>query len=356
MRTLLLTPALFASEGGIERMMRVYLLALHELSAPGDQLDIAAYNDQSISPELLRPYAPGFTGRLHCGGRRRLRFAWWLLRHAYQWDRVICGHFHFLPLLHLARRLNPQLKVHIVAHGTEIWRSWTEREQKAARHGIIFFPVSDYTRERILARCPEIAPTNLRIVPNTFDPTLTHQEQTLAERVPGRILTVTRLSAADSYKGVDHLIQALPLIRKQHPQAHLRIVGAGDDRKRLETLAAQSASDAITFAGFVPDEQLASEYQQASLFALPSRDEGFGLVYLEAFQQGTPALGALAGAAPELITPEVGVVVPYGEVAALGQGLANALSRPWSEALIRQRAANFDFEQFKRKLAKALAA
>lgn len=354
MRTLLLAPALFSSEGGIERMMRVYAKALSELSQSEDQLDLAALNDEQIPSSRLEPYIGKLTGEIICGNRNKLRFTARVLWLSRRIDRIICGHFHLLPLLDLVKRLNPALDIFIVAHGTEIWRPWTTKEKLMACRSVKFLSVSNYTREKIMQQCPEFDSAKIAIVPNTFDPTLESERPISSEHIPGRILSVARLSSGDNYKGIDHLIAAMPQIKSNYPAAHLRIIGKGDDRLRLERLAAEQETDSITFVGFVPDEELPPEYQKASLFALPSRDEGFGLVYLEAFKHGTPAVVASAGAAPEVITPESGISVPYGDIDRLAETCSTALASVWDRTLIRERAEEFSFSRFKSHLANAL--
>lgn len=356
MRTLLLAPALFSSEGGIERMMRVYAQALSELNQSGDQLHLAALNDSKIPSKRLAPYVGKRHGEIICGDRNKLLFAarvLWLVRKV---DRIICGHFHLLPLLDLAKRLNPSLTISVVAHGTEIWRSWTAKEKLMARRSVKFLSVSEYTRKIILQQCPQFDPEHITIVPNSFDPNLVSQDAIPSSRVPGRILAVARLSSGDSYKGVDHLIEAMPKIKSNSSGAHLRIIGKGDDRPRLERLAVANGCESIEFGGFVPDKDLPSEYQKASLFALPSRDEGFGLVYLEAFKHGTPVVVAAAGAAPEVITPDCGVSVPYGNVELLAETCSTALATKWDKALIQQRAEKFNYSNFKNRLREVLSA
>lgn len=350
MRTLLLVPALFSSEGGIERMMRVYAMALSELKEPAGELHIAAFNDDTLPMPKLAAYTNDSTGKIICGNRQRWSFALRVLWLARRLDRIICGHFHMLPLLDLAKRVNPRLSIFMVAHGTEIWRPWSLKEQNIACRSVHFLPVSRFTQNKILERCPSFPPERLTVIPNTFDPRLELKNPPHVERVEGRILTVARLSASDNYKGIDHLIEAMPLIKSNIPEAHLRIVGIGDDRTRLESLAARYAPDSIRFVGFVPDEDLAREYQQASLFALPSRNEGFGLVYLEAFKHGTPSLVAQAGAAPEIITASTGIAVPYGDIGLIANGCCKALATDWSETHIRAHLDQFSYSRFKMRL------
>jgi glycosyltransferase involved in cell wall biosynthesis len=91
------------------------------------------------------------------------------------------------------------------------------------------------------------------------------------------------------------------------------------------------------------------------LFALPSKKEGFGLVFLEAMAHSRPCLGARAGGVPKVISPETGLMVEYGDVPALATAAIEALRREWDENQILARAHEFSYEPFKRKLAVQLA-
>jgi glycosyltransferase involved in cell wall biosynthesis len=156
---------------------------------------------------------------------------------------------------------------------------------------------------------------------------------------------------------VHHLIEAMPAIRAALPAATLRIVGRGDDLPRLHALRNQLGltADAVEFLGYVDDKRLATELRSCRLFALPSKNEGFGLVFLEAMAHGRPCLGARAGGVPEVITANTGALVDYGDVTALAAAAIAALRRDWEENHILARAREFAYEPFKRKLALQLA-
>src|SRR6185369_612703 len=110
---------------------------------------------------------------------------------------------------------------------------------------------------------------------------------------PPVVLVVTRLTLADRYKGVEHLIGAMSAVRAAVPGATLRIIGRGDDLSRLQALRDQlGLKNAVEFLGYVDDARLAAELRTCRLFALPSKKEGFGLVFLEAMAHGRPCLGA----------------------------------------------------------------
>jgi len=115
------------------------------------------------------------------------------------------------------------------------------------------------------------------------------------------VLTVRRLAAR---MGLDNLIAAMPHVVRSLPvHPHLVIVGQGQHRARLEAqVAALGLENDVSFAGFVPDDELPLYYQSADLFVLPTRSlEGFGLITLEAFASGLPVVGTPVGATPELL-------------------------------------------------------
>jgi glycosyltransferase involved in cell wall biosynthesis len=155
---------------------------------------------------------------------------------------------------------------------------------------------------------------------------------------------------------VEHLIEAMPAVRAAIPGAQLRIIGRGDDLPRLQSLRDRlGVGPAVEFLGFVEDRRMAEEFDSARLFALPSRKEGFGLVFLEAMAHGRPCLGARAGGIPEVISPETGVLVEFGNVPDIAAAAISALQRDWNEAAILDRARLFSYSPFVERLASLLA-
>jgi glycosyltransferase involved in cell wall biosynthesis len=116
-------------------------------------------------------------------------------------------------------------------------------------------------------------------------------------RVRGRILYVGRLMP---YKNVDKVIDLLAALRNDGRDVYLHIVGTGPDLDRLKAYAAEKkVEDWVKFQGDISEEELAAEYQSASLFVLLSSAEAYGLVVAEALSQGTPCLAAQAAALTE---------------------------------------------------------
>src|SRR6187402_1570988 len=131
MRTLLLSPALFAHEGGIERIMRLYLKALCDLAGPDDRVDSVVLNDPPGRDARLDRYANDRLGESIGCDRRKGRFIREAIRLGRRADRLVCAHLHHLPVAWFARRLNPGLRYHLVAHGVEVWRPYNRLERRA---------------------------------------------------------------------------------------------------------------------------------------------------------------------------------------------------------------------------------
>ncbi len=357
MKTLLLCPELFAREGGIQRILRLYLKALCDSAGDDDEVRLLVLNDSELPPGPLRGYANDRLTRRRACDRHKLRFTRAALQLSAGVERVICGHLGQLPVAWAARRLRPRLDYILVAHGIEVWRPYSWIERMALRDARRILCVSDHTRREMQGRIA-LPESRFAVVPNALDPYLL---VSLTDRTvpPGAmdpvILTVARLDDAERYKGVDHLISAMPAIRQALPATRLRVIGSGSDLPRLQGLAAGlGLGDVVQFAGGVDDDRLREAYQACTLFALPSRSEGFGIVFLEAMAQGKPCLGARAAATPEVIDEASGVLVEYGNVAEIARQAVGALQHHWHSGQIRQRAAQFSYPLFAQRLRQAL--
>jgi phosphatidylinositol alpha-1,6-mannosyltransferase len=170
------------------------------------------------------------------------------------------------------------------------------------------------------------------------------------------------MNRSERYKGHDELIVAWPRVVARVPDAQLVIVGAGDDEKRLRKAGVDSgAGDRILFTGFVASSDLDALYQRAALFALPSRGEGFGLVYLEAMRHRLPCIGSVHDAAREVIVDGVtGSLVGQEDPAALADAITSLLLDPerrkrTGDAGHLRLVSEFSFERFRSRMGELLA-
>lgn len=151
---------------------------------------------------------------------------------------------------------------------------------------------------------------------------------------PRRVESVIALLAVGAVvprKGYDVLVAALARLK------HLpwRLVIAGDCGRSVDTfrrlvadVAALGLSDRVRLAGTVTAEELASLYASADLFVLPSRFEGYGMAYAEAIAHGVPVIGTNAGAIPETVPADAGVLVPPDDVDMLAATLQRLMDNP----------------------------
>ncbi len=120
-------------------------------------------------------------------------------------------------------------------------------------------------------------------------------------------------------KGGPELLEAFENLLRRHPDATLTIAGC-QPRVRLPN---------CQVLGRLPLDQVAKLYEAASLFCLPTRNEPFGIAFVEAMHHSLPLIGTAIGAIPDFITPEEnGLIVPVGDPAALAAALDRALSDP----------------------------
>ncbi|WP_250473029.1 glycosyltransferase family 4 protein [Caballeronia sp. GAFFF1] len=175
-------------------------------------------------------------------------------------------------------------------------------------------------QEKIFIPCQAAA------LPRSFSPE-TVVDDRLAHRQGNKpvFLFVGRLSAE---KGIDTLVDAFKQLRKNVPNAELRIVGTGplgDDLKKQVSEA--GLQDAVHFLGSLQDEPLSREYFGATCMVLPSKREPWGLVTNEALSHGCPVIvSESCGCVPELVVEGVsGYSFPAGDVASLHRTMLKSL-------------------------------
>ncbi|WP_428493058.1 glycosyltransferase [Rhodopila sp.] len=153
---------------------------------------------------------------------------------------------------------------------------------------------------------------------------LTRSDHSLQQRPV--LLTVSRLYAR---KGIDRVIESLPVVLHRFPDLVYLIVGEGSYRPELERLVlAHGLGRNVVFAGAVPDHELTDHYSLGDAFIMANREmpdgetEGFGLVFLEANACGLPVIAGRAGGSVDAVTDQVnGLVVDGDNVAAIAAAI-----------------------------------
>ena len=155
----------------------------------------------------------------------------------------------------------------------------------------------------------------------------------------GGVVRLLSVGAVVPRKGFDVLIAALATLI----DLPWRLTIAGDLTRdsdaaaRLDTdIARYAIGDRIAALGAVSPERLAALYAEADLFVLASRFEGYGMAYAEAIAHGLPVIGSHAGAIPDTVPPDAGLLVAPGDI----EALAEALRRVIGDAGLRRRLAD----------------
>lgn len=357
MKLLVALPTAFSIEWGIAMFNRALLLALSEFCQQhGAEASVLVLND--ATRQLDRRYVTSPAIRFRGFERRKISFTLAFLRESWGHpDLVILGHVNLLPLaLPLAWRSLPYW---LVAHGDEAWVRLPAVSRRGLRRAQTVLAVSDYTR-RQLAAVNNLTGERWQVFPNTLDPFFQKGVAEPATRLT--LLSVSRLEAAErDNKGIAHVLEALPELRRQFPDLQYVIVGDGDDRPGLEQRARQlDLGNSVVFTGHVAQEEMVRRYAACDVFVLPSNQEGFGIVFLEAMAHSKPVVAARAGGAPEVVVEgETGLLVEHGNRAALVAALRSLLAdrerrRQLGEAGRRRLEANFTFEHFRRRLVRLL--
>lgn len=310
---ILLCPDLHET-GGIGMVSRLALHALQSYTtATGGDGQVWSYRgpaqDGSIQevPRWVIQYAGG----------RKTTAALWGLKGGLSDGRdtlVVAMHLHLAPLaLPLVKR---GARLAVFLHGIEAWMPLGGLRTRALEHSALLLANSNHTIDRFKKMNPVFAETEIRTcLLGVPDSSSTAGQPT----IPGPFaLIVGRLSSQERYKGHDTLLQLWRETTRVCPTARLVIVGDGDDRARLEKKAKElELTGAVSFLGRVTGEQLESLYRDCSFFVMPSGEEGFGLVFLEAMRAGKACLAA-KGAAEEVIEDGItGVIVPAHDRKAL---------------------------------------
>lgn len=365
----LLFPDIFEFKGGIQVYSAFLLKALQNLY-PANRYQVFLKHDTHALASFNQQTKFHFSGSVPLP-LRTVFFAAQIL--GFGWlqrpQLTISTHVNFTPAAYLLKRL-AGVPYWTVAHGTEAWDIKSSAIKTALHHADRILTVSSYTRDRLLKE-QNLDPSKISLLPCTFEASqfkiapkplyLLNRYQLTAEQPI--ILTVGRLDNTQQYKGYDQIFLALPAIRRQLPNIHYILVGKGNDRPNIEKLITKlNLQDCVTLAGFVPDEELSDYYNLCDVFAMPSKGEGFGIVYLEALACGKPTLGGNQdGATDALCHGELGVLVNPDDLTEITETLVKILQKkhPLSilyqpEQLRQKMIEKFSFDCFQEKLAEVL--
>lgn len=207
-----------------------------------------------------------------------------------KFDLVICGHVNLLPIARLASK-HPIL----MAYGIDVWKKLDRLRNRLIHDCGGVIAISEITRDRLLAWSGFRGRTF--ILPNAVhleNYGIRPKPRSLIERyrLEGKrvVLTVGRITGSERYKGFDEMVEVLPDLPSDVVSV---IAGGGNDAPRLQQKVRKlGVADRVVFTGLFPEHEKPDLYALADVYAMPSRGEGFGFVFLEAMASGIPVVAS----------------------------------------------------------------
>jgi phosphatidylinositol alpha-1,6-mannosyltransferase len=252
----------------------------------------------------------------------RAKFAFAMHRAAFR-----CSHFLYdfsgIARAH-PRTFAPRRPYLVWMHGIEIWEDARKDRLRRAQCADVLVANTEYTRQRAIRIHSKLEHARVCWLATEED-----DAAIIAPRRSGppTALILSRIDSGGGYKGHRELIAAWPRVAQDVPGACLVIAGDGPGMPTVRAWAdASPARDRIELLGFVPDFAIDQLFARASLFAMPSQGEGFGIAYAEAMRHGVPVLASIHDAAVEVnLEGETGYNVDLHQPTALARGLVSLL-------------------------------
>lgn len=314
MRLLFTYLVAFSADGGIQRFNRAFIYALHSLHTRNEvYLKLSSPYDKSTDPK----YVPS---QLLTPSANRFSYFFDLIRLSYSSDVIVFGHINQSLAGLLVKLIFPRKKVVLIAHGIEVWRNLSFTKKLFLKQCNKLLAVSQFTKDS-LVRQHGVSAAKIDVFYNTLDPffkipdSFERNKSLLAKHGINEnqkiVLTVARLSSTEKYKGYDYVIKAMAEIRDYDIRYFL--VGKYDDKefKRLKKLINDyRIDDKVILVGYVDDETLGNYYSIADVFVMPSKKEGFGIVFIEAMVRGLKVIaGNKDGSVDALQNGKFGVLI-----------------------------------------------
>lgn len=278
-------------------------------------------------------------------------------------DIIFCSHINFAPWCFFLKKIFDKNYL-ILSYGIEVWNLKENLKIKALKKAKKIVVISNFTKDKIIQKFPGLQ-DKIFLLPNSINSSeFKVQEKPLNllrkhcltnEKI---ILTVARLLQSENYKGYDKIIEALPKIIKEIPKLKYVLAGAGDDAPRIKKLINDlSLDDYAIMPGFVFKEELTDYYNLADVFAMPSKGEGFGFVFLEALACGKPVIaGNKDGSVDAVLNGELGTLIDPDNTNEIAESIIKVLKKEAPPHLLNPHylrnkvLENYGFDKFKEKV------
>lgn len=340
-RIVLYSTSTFSDTGGIQKMTRTLARVLYRLSQKNDW-DVKLHSVYDADGDVMEQYLPAGNFKGH--QQNKVAFTLNAIATARKQDLVILSHINLALAGLLIKMINPACELWLIAHGIDVWRplSWVQRLflQRSAR----IICVSNFTLQQMVER-HGVEPSKCVVVNNMVDPFMklpahfVKPERLLKQYGLGLdspvVFTLTRLASTEMYKGHDMVIRAIGRLKKKFPGIRYVLGGKYDQQEELRIrrlIQENEVDNEVILTGFIPEDELPDYFLLADLFVLPSKKEGFGIVFIEALACGLPVIcGDADGSMDAIRHGELGTAVNPDDLEQLEIAMAQQLASSVSE-------------------------
>lgn len=316
---MLLTLQTFSSTGGIQKMTRTLAFSLNQVCNE-KQWAFKTFSAYDADDDLMTQYIPAenFKGFKI----KRASFVLNTLKEAKRTDIIILSHINLAIVGLLIKMINPKCKIWLIAHGIEVWRQLSAVQRKIVNKSDKIICVSEFTKQQMIKQhqtdAEKCVVLNNAIdpfmkLPATFGKPARLMEKYNLEMTDPVVFTLTRLAATEQYKGHELVIRAVADLKDRFPKVKYILSGQYDKAEEIrinELIEEYGVAGSVILTGFIEEKELPDHFLLADVFALPSKKEGFGIVFIEAMACGVPVIcGNVDGSIDAIRNGELGKAV-----------------------------------------------
>ena len=337
-RIFLFTLQTFSATGGIQKMTRTLAHALQQV-ALRNQWDFKLWSAYDAFNDLMPEYLPAENFRGF--GTKSWLIILNSIKIASRANVIIISHVNMASIGLIIKAINPKCSVWLIAHGIEVWRPLSFIKKLFLKRCDKIICVSTFTKQEMIG-WHNVDTNKCEVLNNALDPFMKlpvsfkkneHLLQRYKLSADSLILfTLTRLDSAEQYKGYEQVIKVINELKVRFPSIKYILSGKYDavEEARIKYLINEyNVDDQVILTGFIYESELPDHFLLADLFVLPSKKEGFGIVFIEALACGLPVVcGNVDGSMDAIRNGELGPAVNPDDLNELKNTLSEYLQTP----------------------------
>lgn len=358
---LFLTLDTFSKTGGIQKVCRTlaYTLSIIAKSTAGNFSTFKMHSlyDNGFDARYVGPKQfIGFNGS-------KIRFLISAVINGLKAKTIIISHINLIAIALVIKVFKRKTQIIMLAHGTEVWRKIPLWKRWVVQRHVKIWAVSSYTK-RIIEREHNICPANIEVLNNVLDPFFCIPEkfgkpQQLLKRYGLHkdqpiLLSIARITKHETEKGYEEVIKLIPQLIHEFPSLHYLLCGKSDanEKHRLASLIKKEHLEKyVSLIDFINEDELTAHFLLADTFILPSKKEGFGLVFIEAAACGCKTIsGNIDGSTDAMLNGALGIMVNPNKPDEIKKAIIKSLKRPHNHQTARsiqkKCLANFSHQQY----------